>query len=329
LKRLVVALNLEWDDLGPEREALATVGAELVTLDQLQEGELSSVVGLLSEGATVGEDDFDRYPQLKVVSEFGTGYDAIDLEAARRAGAAVTNVGGYCTEEVADHTLALGLSLVRRLGPLSRQADDGSWARVETGSVLRCADACWGVIGFGRIGQAVARRARGFGFDVSAYDPYLSDQAIGDHGARPLPLEELLGEADVISIHAVRTGQDDHMLDRRRLSLLKRTAYLVNVARGAFVDEEALGDALDAGELAGAALDVLTEEPPNPRNRLLRHPRTLVTPHVAYYSDSAEVELRARGIAAVVDVLAGRTPVDLVPELARGDGSGDYGGSPA
>ncbi len=315
---LVVALNLEWDDLGPERQALAAVGAELVTLDELRETQLPSVVALLSEGATLTASDLRRYPQLKVVSEFGTGYDGIDVEAARRVGAAVTNVGGYCTEEVADHTLALALSLVRRLGSLSRQAKGGSWAQVETDSVRRCADSCWGVIGFGRIGQAVARRAQGFGFSVSAYDPYLSDRAIRDHGARPTPLEQLLSEADVVSIHAVRTGQDDQMLDRRRLSLLKPTAYLINVARGAFVDEEALGDALDTGTLAGAALDVLTDEPPDPSNRLLRHPRTLVTPHVAYYSNSAEVELRARGIAAVVDVLAGRTPADLVPELARG-----------
>ncbi len=316
--RLVVALNLEWDDLGPEREALAAVGAEVLTLGELDEAQLPSVVALLSEGATVTADDLHRYPRLKVVSEFGTGYDGIDVEAARRVGAAVTNVAGYCTEEVADHTLALALSLVRRLGSLSRQAEGGSWAQVQTGSVRRCAGSCWGVIGFGRIGQAVARRAQGFGFSVSAYDPHLSDRAISGHGARPTSLEQLLSEGDVVSIHAVRTGQDDHMLDRRRLSLLKPTAYLINVARGAFVDEEALADALDAGTLAGAALDVLGDEPPDPSNRLLRHPRTLVTPHVAYYSDSAEAELRARGIAAVVDVLSGRTPVDLVPELARG-----------
>ena len=313
--RLAVALNLEWDDLGPEREALAAVGAEVVRLDRLQEKQLASVVALLSEGATVTASDLNRYPQLKIVSEFGTGYDGIDVEAARRGGVAVTNVAGYCTEEVADHTLALALSLVRRLGSLSRQAEAGSWARVDTGTVRRCADSCWGVIGFGRIGQAVARRARGFGFSVTAYDACLSDRAISDHGARPAPLEHLLSQADVVSIHAARTGQADQMLDRRRLSLLKPTAYLINVARGAFADEVALADALDAGALAGAALDVFVDEPPDPSNRLLRHPRTLVTPHVAYYSDAAEVELRARGIAAVVDVLSGRTPVDLVPQL--------------
>jgi D-3-phosphoglycerate dehydrogenase / 2-oxoglutarate reductase len=313
--RLAVALNLEWDDLGPETEALAAVGAEVVRLDQLQEEQLASVVALLSEGATVTASDLHRYPQLKIVSEFGTGYDGIDVEAARRGGVAVTNVAGYCTEEVADHTLALALSLVRRLESLSRQAEGGSWAQVDTGSVRRCADSCWGVIGFGRIGQAVARRARGFGFSVSAYDACLSDRVISDRGARPASLEQLLSHADVVSIHAARTGQADQMLDRRRLSLLKPTAYLINVARGAFADEVALADALDAGALAGAALDVFADEPPDPSNRLLRHPRTLVTPHVAYYSDSAEVELRARGIAAVVDVLSGRTPVDLVPEL--------------
>ena len=105
------------------------------------------------------------------------------------------------------------------------------------------------------------------------------------------------------------------MLDRRRLGLLKPSAYLISVARGAFIDEEALADALDAGELAGAGLDVLADEPPGPANRLVDHPCTVVTPHAAWYSDSARAELRARGIGAVVDVLSGRQPAELVPEL--------------
>lgn len=313
---LVVALNLEWDDLRPERSALATVGAELVTLDELHPANHANVVALLSGGASVTAEDLRRYPALKIVSEFGTGYDAIDIGAARQLGIAVTNVAGYCTEEVADHTLALGLSLARRLDPLRRRALDSDWTTLDTGHVRRCADCTWGVIGFGRIGQAVARRAHGFGFSVCAYDPHLAAQEVRRRGARPSPLEELLREADIVSIHAARTGQDDRMLDRRRLSLLKPTAYLVNVARGAFIDEAALADLLDSGALAGAALDVLSHEPPNPSNRLLRHPRTIVTPHAAWYSDRAEAELRRRGIAAVLDVLSDRPPADLVAELA-------------
>jgi D-3-phosphoglycerate dehydrogenase len=314
---VVLALNLEWEDLGPEKAALAAVGAKLVTLDQLQDSQVPDVVGLLSGGARVTRDDLERYPRLKIVSEFGTGYDGIDIEAARQLGIAVTNVGGYCTEEVADHTLALALSLVRRLDSLWHQAREGDWTTLNTGAVRRCADSTWGVIGFGRIGQAVAHRARGFGFSVCAYDPQLAGHDIFDHGAQPRSLEELLQEADIVSIHAARTGEDDHMLDRRRLSLLKPTAYLVNVARGAFVDEGALADLLDSGGLAGAALDVLTDEPPDPSNRLLHHPRALVTPHAAWYSDRAERELRTRGIGAVVDVLSDEQPADLVPELAR------------
>jgi D-3-phosphoglycerate dehydrogenase len=313
---LVVALNLEWHDLGPERAALAPVGAELVTLDQLDDSRLGDVVALLSGGATVTAEELRRYPRLKIVAEFGTGYDGIDLEAARDLRIVVTNVGGYCTEEVADHTLALAMSLVRRLEPLAEQARNGRWGYVDTGSVGRCADMRWGVIGLGRIGRAVAHRARGFGFAICAFDPNFADADIADHHAEPMQLDDLLATADVVSVHAARTGHDDHMLDRRRLSLLKPTAYLINVARGAFIDEEALADALDAGRLAGAALDVLSDEPPDPSNRLLVHPRTLVTPHSAWYSDRAQSELRTRGIRAVVDVLVGHQPADLVPELA-------------
>ncbi len=314
---LVVALDLEWEDLGPEEAALATVGAELVRRDDLQGSRVDDVVALLAEGTVpVGEDELRRYPNLRIVSEFSTGYDAVDVDVARELGVAVTNVAGYCTEEVADHTLAVALWLIRRLGPLHRQAVEGRWTGVDAGSIRRSADSTWGVIGFGRIGQAVARRAAAFGFSIGAHDPQLSDEQIGRRGARPHGLDELLESADVLSIHAARTGLDDHMLDRGRLALMKPTAYLVNVARGAFVDEDALADALDAGDLAGAALDVLTEEPPDPSNRLLHHPRALVTPHSAWYSDRALAELRQRGIAAVVDVLSGRRPADLVPELA-------------
>jgi D-3-phosphoglycerate dehydrogenase / 2-oxoglutarate reductase len=314
---LVVALDLEWEDLGPEEAALADVGAQLVRLADLEDSELERVVGLLTEGiAGVSADDLRRYPNLKIVSELSTGYDAVDVETARELGIAVTNVAGYCTDEVADHTLALALHLIRHLDSLSRQAVQGQWLNVDAGSIRRSRDSIWGVVGFGRIGRAVARRASAFGFAICAHDPDLTDEQIAELGVRPATLDELLEVSDLVSLHAARTRRDDQMLDRRRLALLKPTAYLINAARGAFIDEDALADALDAGRLAGAALDVLTDEPPDPSNRLLGHPRTLVTPHSAWYSDSALTELRARGVGAVVDVLSGRRPADLVPELA-------------
>lgn len=312
---LAVSLDLEWGDLARERAALSAAGAQLVALGALEDSQVADVVALLSEGTPVTGDEMRRYPNLRIVSEFSTGYDAIDLDAARELGVAVTNVAGYCTEEVADHTLAVALTLIRRLDSLREQADAGRWWGVELGSVRRSAGSVWGVVGFGRIGQAVARRAAAFGFTVWATDPERSEDEIAAHGARPATLDELLENADVVSLHAARTGRNDQMLDRRRLALLKPSAYLVSVARGAFIDEDALADALDAGTLAGAALDVLTDEPPHPSNRLVGHPKVVLTPHAAWYSDSAEAELRARGIGAVVDVLSGRQPADLVAEL--------------
>jgi D-3-phosphoglycerate dehydrogenase len=312
---LAVALDLEWDDLGLEAAALSHAGTRLVRLDQLQDSQSGDVVALLTEASGLTGEQMRRYPNLKVISVLATGYEGIDLDAARELGIAVANVAGYCTEEVADHTLALALSMARKLEPLRRRARSGNWSTVDIGPVARFADSTWGVIGFGRIGRAVARRAAAFGFAICAYDPKLDPCEIAAQGARPLELEPLLHEADIVSVHAARTGRADRMLDRRRLSLLKPSAYLVNVARGAFIDEDALADALDAGKLAGAALDVLSEEPPDPSNRLLQHPRALVTPHAAWYSDRAEAELRARGIAAVIDALSGRQPADLVAEL--------------
>lgn len=313
---LAVALDLDWDDLGPEQAVLSAVDVRLLVPDELRDDQLERVVALLTAGGINIDGDFmRRYPNLRIVAIFATGYDAVDLDAARELGVAVTNVGGYCTEEVADHTLALALTLVRQLDSLRAQASQGRWLRVEFDSLRRSANSIWGVVGFGRIGRAVARRAAGFGFAVWACDPQLADAAIGANGARPAALDELLHEADVISVHAARTGHDDQMLDRRRLALLKPTAYLISVARGAFIDEDAIADALDAGQLAGAAFDVLADEPPDPGNRLVGHARTIITPHAAWYSDAAEAELRARGIGNVIDVLSDTQPADLVPEL--------------
>ncbi len=313
---LAVALDLEWeDDYALERAALASVNVGLIPGDELREDMVSSVVAMLTAGTRVSAEDLRRYPRLRVVAEFGTGYDGIDVDAAGRLGIAVTNVAGYCTEEVADHTLALALSVARRIESLSRQARAGRWASVDTGSVRRSADSTWGIIGFGRIGRAVARRAAAFGFTVCACDPQIDDAEIRGGGVEPSKLDDLLRRADVVSIHAARTGLDDRMLDRRRIGLLKPSAYLVNVARGALIDEDALAEALDRGALAGAALDVLADEPPAPEHRLLQHPRVLITPHSAWYSDPAETELRTRGIGAVVDVLSRRRPADLVGAL--------------
>jgi D-3-phosphoglycerate dehydrogenase / 2-oxoglutarate reductase len=327
---LAVVYDQEWDDdYALERAALAPIGVGLVRGDELRSDMVSSVVALLTAGTQVSAADLGRYPRLRVVAEFGTGYDGIDLDAARALGIAVTNVAGYCTEEVADHTLALALSLVRRVQSLAAQVHNGGWASVETGSVRRSADSTWGIVGFGRIGRAVARRAAAFGFTMCAYDPNVDRSEIEGCGVEPLELEDLLRRADVVSIHAARTGRDDRMLDRRRIALLKPTAYVVNVARGVLTDEDALADALDRGALAGAAVDVLADEPPAPEHRLLHHPRVLLTPHSAWYSDAAAVELRTRGIGAVVDVLSGRQPADLVPGLAGVSDEGRPGPSPA
>ena len=315
--RLAVAIDLEWDDdFAVERAALAPLSVAVIPKPELRDGQTRSVVALLTAGARITGEDIRYFPRLRVISEFGTGYDGIDLDAARESGVAVTNVAGYCTDEVADHTLALALNLTRRIETLADQARRGRWARIDTGSVHRSRDSTWGIIGFGRIGQAVARRATAFGFAVRAFDPHVAEAEVRRHGAEPTALDDLLRSADVLSINASRTGREDRMLDRRRLSLLKPTANLINVARGELIDEVALVDALDRGALAGAALDVLADEPPAKDDRLVRHPRVLVTPHSAWYSDAAALELRTRGIGAVVDVLSGQRPADLVPELA-------------
>jgi D-3-phosphoglycerate dehydrogenase len=316
---LVVGLELEWQPLDLEAAALAEVGAVIEwrapcrTEDEVL-AAARGAVGLVNEISPITRRVLEQLPDLRVVSEAGVGWDFIDVEAAAELGIWVTSVPGYCTAEVADHTLALALALVRRLPDQRELVRAGSWNSLAAGTIPRLAGSTWGIVGFGRIGQAVAARARALGFRVVALDPYVPDETFAAAGVERLGLDDLLRASDVVSLHSPRTDETVGMIGRRELSLLKPTAVLVNVARGHLIDETALVEALDAGAFVGAGLDVLVGSPPGPDHPLVHHPRAIVTPHMAWYSEGAFLELRRRAVQAVVDVLAGRRPRDPVAE---------------
>ncbi len=172
-----------------------------------------------------------------------------------------------------------------------------------------------GLLGFGRIGQAVAAKARGLGVELIVHDPFLNAQAIADAGARPVDRETLLRESDYLSLHAPLSEANRRFLDAAAFALMKPTAFVINTARGGLIDEEALLHAVQSGQIAGAALDVLTVEPPAPDHPLLHEPRVLITPHTGWYSEDANHDVRVRAAEEVVRVLSGdrpRCPVNQV-----------------
>lgn len=239
---------------------------------------------------------FDRelvasLPRCRVLIRYGAGYEIIDVNAATEFGIMVCNTPFFCVDEVADHAMALLLSLARRLFPLVRNAQAGNWDRDDSGrldrrTMHRLRDQTLGLIGLGKIGRAVAERARSFGLHILAYDPYLNFGLVAQAGVTQATLEKVLGNADYVSVHVPLTNETRQLVNADRLRLMKPTAFLINLSRGAVIDEAALIEALDRGVIAGAALDVLAQEPPESNNPLLQMEQVIVTPH--YGAASAE-----------------------------------------
>jgi len=285
--------------LGVGRDVLGPAGIEIASSAPPWSGD--DVGGLLSwEPVTAA--DLARLPALRVVATHSVGYDHIDVVEATRRGVWVCHVPDYCVDEMADHALALLLGLVRGVTELDRSVRDGRWDHAAAGELRRATDVRLGVVGLGRIGRALASRALALGMEVWAHDPALPDDELRAAGVRPASYDELLRSCTAISLHAPLTPETHELLGRRELALMPRGAYVVNVARGALVDVDALLEALADGHLAGAALDVTARHPPP------QAPRLVVTPHAGWYSPASEAALYRRAATSVLDAIEGRRP---------------------
>lgn len=242
-------------------------------------------------------------PNLRVVQRYGVGLDRIDLDAARELGVEVRNVRDFCTNEVADHALALLLAVARDIVNRAISTREGNWGGGGGRTLHRMAGGVAGVVGLGDIGQAVARRVAAFGMAVLAYDPYADTQRAQALGVKLVDLETLLGEADAVLLTCPLTDETRGMIDAGALALMKPTAIIVNTSRGGLIDEEALGDALRRDQIAGAGLDVLEPEPPPADHPLFTLPNTVITPHTAWYSEEASHEVYVGALRELADAL--------------------------
>jgi D-3-phosphoglycerate dehydrogenase len=277
-----------------------------------------AVALLVGTDVRVEPEDMERLPSLRVVATCSVGFDHVALEEARRRGIWVCNVPDYCVEEVADHTIALVLALLRGVVELDRDVRAGGWNHAAAGTLRRFAGTPLGVVGFGRTGRAVAARALALGFEVWATDPAVPAEAIAAAGARPARLGELLAACAAVTLHLPLTPETEGLIGARELARLSAGAVLVDTAREQLVDTRALVRALEEGRLGGAALDVLAVEPPTPEAPVPQAPRLVVTPHAAWYSAEAEEAVYRRPVLAVRAVLEGREPPDAV---VRPDGT--------
>ncbi len=298
-------------------EALEQAGAKLIDRpcpterEVVEHGRDADALLVLEEpvpAAVIAE-----LARCRVISRFGIGVDTIDVEAATAAGIYVANVPDASTEDVSDHALGLLLSLARDLFTYDRGARSGNWSMAAIPrEIRRLRGRTLGLVGFGRIGRSLCAKAKALGLEVLAYDPHVPTDAIAESGARPVELAELLKVSDFVSLHAPVIPETRHLIGADELASMQPSAFLINVSRGGLVDQAALVGALERGELAGAALDVLETEPPPPDDPILTAPGVLLTPHVAHYSTESFDAVRDRAIENIVRVLSGHEPRNAV-----------------
>jgi D-3-phosphoglycerate dehydrogenase len=307
-----------------EHDELRSAGARLVLLEDPGRDQVAQVVqsadALLCAAIRVGPDLIEPARRLRVVTKLGTGVDNIDIAAATAHSVVVTNVPGFSTDDVAEHTIALILACAKRVTYLDRATRGGDWdVRLRTRQDT-VAGKTLGLVGFGKIGRAVARVASALGMQVLAYDPLVGQEEMLSFGQiEPAgSLEALLSRADFVSLHAPLTPETQHLISARELAMMKRTAYLINCARGALVDEAALVEAAKSATIAGAGLDVLEEEPPQPGSPVLNCPNIVLTPHCAAHTDRALGRLRQTALRSILQALRGQWPDNVVnPEVRQ------------
>jgi D-3-phosphoglycerate dehydrogenase len=315
---VVVITDCDHDSIDPERAVLDGHDVELRRLDCRTPEEVAAHAGdadvLINQYVPITAAVLDALRRCRLVVRYGVGVDNVDVDAAAERGVWVANVPDYGRDEVADHTLALALAVLRGVVVLDRSVLDGTWDLEAARPLRRLSALTYGVVGCGAIGAAVAGRAAGLGMRVLGYD---LPQVPSGRPIERVPLEELLEAADVVSLHAALTPGSRHLIGREALGRMRPSAFLVNTARGGLVDAEALLAALDAGELAGAALDVLEAEPPDELGwRLVRHPRVVATPHAAWYSEEAMQTLKTEVAREALRVLEGGRPRSPVNQPA-------------
>jgi D-3-phosphoglycerate dehydrogenase len=325
VSRRVVVTDHPFPSLEVERRVLEPLGVDLTVAPSSDEETLAE---LAREATALLVCYAEVTPRVvaaaaegdcRIFARYGIGIDNIDVGAATKAEIVVTNVPDYCVDEVADHAMALLLAAARGVAAAMVEVREGGWLPPlgELG-IRRIRGRRLALVGVGRIGRGVLERARAFGLEVIGYDPYLHEDVPGLERAETLAAA--IEEADFISLHAPLTSETTHMIGERTLGVLRRAPVIVNTSRGGLVDTQALVRALDDGRVTAAALDVTDPEPLPPEHPLRRHPRVILTAHIAYYSVESQDDLQRRAAEEVARALRGeppRCPVNVPVEVAN------------
>jgi len=303
----VVVTDAETKNLPIERNAVERIGGCLTVGDCTREEDVIELAkdadAILYDYAPMTARVIDALERCRVIVRYGVGLDRIDLSAAEAKGIEVRYLPGWSAEEVSDHVIAFVFALARKLLPLDRWVRGGGWGYGGEQNTLRIVGKRIGLVGLGAIARRVAAKANALRMDVLAHDPFVEPCVFQEAGVRPASLDELLAGSDFVSLHVPLTDATAGMIGEKTLRQMKEGAFLINTARGGIVDEPSLVEALRSGRLAGAGLDVFTDEPPREDSPLFDLSSVILTPHMACYSERSMDEMHELAVGHVVDVL--------------------------
>jgi len=309
---LVVVTDTVFPSLEPTEQVLAALDAQVTLIPEPTAEAILEAArtadGIVVTYAKVTAEIINGLERCKVISRTGIGVDNVDIDAATARGIVVTRVPDYCIDEVSDHALGLLFALARKIPLANSAVHAGQWSVGLVNPLHRLRGQTLGLVGFGQIPRALVPKAQALGLSVTAYDPYVSAEAMAAEGVKKVDVEQLLVESDFVSVHAPLTPETHHMFNREAFQKMKPSAVLINTARGPLVHEDDLVDALEAGELAGAALDVLEKEPPAAGSGLLGRTDVILTPHTGFYSEESMIDLQTKAADEVRRVLQGEKP---------------------
>ena len=308
----VVITDYEYPHIEAEQKIIRGAGHELFDYQAKNEAELLSATrdadAVIVQYAQITRKVIENLAHCRLIIKYGIGVNNIDVDAAGERNIWVCNVPDYGLDEVSTHAAALILALGRKLGAADQAMKQGKFGNAHFRPLTRFAGSTLGIVGFGAIGRLVAQKMRGFSLRILTYDPFLDRERAKSQGVEEASFNELCRKSDFVTVHCPLNRHTEHMFNRSVFQLMKKTAYFVNTSRGGVVREEDLIAALEAGEIAGAGIDVYEVEPPKADNRLLSLPNVICTGHVAWYSEQAITVLQKKVAEEVVNVLAGNQP---------------------
>lgn len=314
----VLMTDHPWPSIDIETRILTEHGIELIDAPADDEATLVSLASDVDAIATCWAKVFrpviEAAPNCKHVARMGIGLDNIDVAFASERGIPVTNIPDYCIEEVADQAIGGLLGLARNVVQFDREIKDGKYDLAGAPPMRRLSTQTMGIVGFGRTGQAVADRAKAFGLKVITWSK--SGNNHGRTDIEMVSMDQILADSDYISVHVPLTDETKYLFNADAFAAMKNTAYLANTSRGPVIHQADLLEALNKGQIGGAALDVWDPEPPKMDDPLLQHPRLIATPHAAFVSVEALEELRTRVANQIVAIIEGREPESVVNKEA-------------